>query len=128
MNRQESPLYLDLGLLFLRLSMGILMLTHGLPKLLNFQERMTSFRDPIGLGSTTSLSLAAFAEVFCSVFVILGFKFRWALIPLIITMVVIIFIVHWPDPFGRKELPIMYLVCYLFLLMSGSGKYSLDRH
>lgn len=117
----------DLTLLIIRFISGGLMLTHGIPKLLNFADRMDNFADPFGLGPQISLGLVVFAEVFCSLALILGFKVRWAVIPLIITMLVAIFYAHWEDPFGRKELPIMYITMYVVLALSGAGKYSVDR-
>jgi putative oxidoreductase len=49
-----------------------------------------------------------------------------ATIPLIITMSVAAFVAHGADPFGKKELALLYLVIYLFLLFAGSGKFSID--
>ncbi|NND35126.1 MAG: DoxX family protein [Saprospiraceae bacterium] len=118
--------YADLGILILRLQTGILLMTHGVPKLMRFTERMENFADPFGLGSPISLGLVVFAEVFCSLMLIFGWKVRWATIPIIITMLVIIFYANWDDPFGRKELPIMFLGCCAVLLLVGPGKYSLD--
>ena len=121
-----KPLSVDFGILVLRLSVGILMLTHGMPKLLNFADRMHRFADPYGLGSSVSLSLAVFAEVFCSVFLILGLFTRAALVPLIIIMITIVFIVHMNDPFAKQELGLLYLLPYITIFFTGPGKYSLD--
>ena len=71
--------------------------------------------------------MAIFAEVLCSIFVILGLGTRIAVIPLIITMLVAVLLVHANDPFGKKELGLMYLTIYMFLIVLGSGKYSLDE-
>lgn len=117
----------DIGLLILRLASGGLMLKHGIPKLMHYQERMDSFADPFGLGSPISLGLAIFAEVFCAIAVILGWKVRYAVVPLMITMLVVILHVHWNDPFGRKELPLLFLSCYITLLFSGAGRFALSR-
>lgn len=120
------PLALDLGLLLLRVATGLLLLTHGWPKLMGFSARMNTFADPYGLGSAPSLALAVFAEFFCSVFLIMGLFTRWALIPLVITMLTIVFVVHGSDPFGKKELALLYLVPFLTLSFTGPGKFSLD--
>jgi len=117
---------LDVAFLLLRLQVGIFMLTHGIPKLLSYSEKMDSFADPFGLGSQVSLALAIFAEVFCSILLIVGFKTRLAVIPLIITMLVAVFIANGDKPFGRKELGLMYLIPYFVIMLTGAGKYSLD--
>ena len=64
--------FLSLGLLILRVFVGITMLTHGLAKLTSFSELSATFPDPIGLGRTLSLILIIGAEVGCSLFVIVG--------------------------------------------------------
>ncbi len=122
---QNTELWKNLAALILRVQTGAMMLTHGLPKLLNFADRMDKFPDPLGVGSTTSLGLVVFAEVFCSILLLLGIKVRWAVIPLMITMLVAVFVMHGDDPFKRKELGLMYLGCYLVLLLLGGGKFGL---
>ncbi len=117
---------LNLGLLLLRLSAGGFMLTHGYPKLQRLVAGEMRFGDPLGLGPEVSLVLAVFAEFFCAVLVMLGLGTRWATIPLIVTMAVAAFIAHGADPFGRKELALLYLVSFVLLLLTGGGKFSLD--
>ncbi len=118
----------DFALLLLRLTFGTLMIYgHGWKKLLKFfGNDPINFADPFGLGMVTSLLLAVFAEVFCSFLLIIGFTIRLATIPLIITMLVAVFHIHWDDPFNKKELPLLYLVTYLSIFMIGAGRYSVD--
>jgi putative oxidoreductase len=118
---------MNVALLVLRIVIGCFMLVHGLPKLQTLVAgRQIQFADPIGIGQVPSLILAIFAEVFCSVFVIFGCATRLAVIPLITTMIVAVFIIHVPDGFQKQELPAHYLLVYFFLFLSGSGKYSID--
>lgn len=117
----------DLGLLFLRVSIGIFMAAgHGWGKMVNYGSMSSSFADPIGLGSALSLLLAVFAEVFCSIAVIIGLATRAAVIPLIITMLVAVFIVHANDPWMKQEFGLIYLIGYITLLLTGPGRYSVD--
>ena len=63
-----------LGLVVLRVTAGLTMLLgHGWGKLTGFSEMAATFPDPIGLGSRISLGLTVFAEVFCSIALIVGF-------------------------------------------------------
>jgi len=116
-----------LSVLLLRLAAGGFMLTHGYGKLQQLMTGEFQFADPIGVGPEVSLVLAVFAEFFCSLLVMLGLGTRLATIPLIVTMAVAAFIAHGADPFGRKEMALLYLVIYVVLLLTGSGKYSVDR-
>lgn len=121
-----KPISLDLGLLFLRLAAGGLMLIHGAPKLFNFSERMDTFSNPLGFGSTLSLTLVVVAEFFCAVFLIVGAFTRLALIPLLINLIVIVFVVHGSDPLKKKELALFFLLAYSTLFLTGPGKFSVD--
>lgn len=122
------PQHLNIVLLITRIAVGSFMLTHGIPKLMKFfSTGDITFSDPLGVGTIPSLMMAIFAEVFCSILVILGLGTRIAVIPLIITMLVAVVLVHASDPFGKKELGLMYLTIYMFLIVLGSGKYSLDE-
>ncbi len=117
----------NVGLLILRVSTGLIMLfSHGWGKLINFSTIAPAFADPIGVGPNISLALAVFAEVFCSVAVIIGLKTRWAIVPLVITMIVAVGIVHGSDPWAKKELGMMFMVSFLTLFFTGAGKYSVD--
>lgn len=125
---KRTALGTDLAILILRLTFGFTMLwLHGYGKMMKFfQDGPIKFGDPIGLGPEISLGLTTFSEVLCSALLILGLFTRWAVIPLIITMCVAIFIVHWPDPFAKKELALLYLISYVVILLIGPGKFSLD--
>ena len=117
----------DWASLILRLSLGLLMLNHGYPKLMKFfSGEEIKFGDPIFLGVTASLTLAVFAEFFCSILIAIGLWTRLALIPLMITMLVAVSIVHFNDPMNKKELGLLYLLPYIALFLLGSGRFSVD--
>ncbi len=114
-------------ILAMRLSAGLCMLSHGYGKFIKlFGDEPIEFADPIGLGQTASLALTVFAEVFCSILLVLGAATRFAAIPLFITMLVIIFVVHLEDGLKKMELPIFYSVSYFSLILTGGGKFSVD--
>lgn len=118
---------ISLLLLSLRILLGVLLMTHGVQKWLNFAELSGSFPDPLGLGSSVSLGLAIFAEVICSLGFIFGAFYRLALIPMIFTMGMAFFVIHANDPFAVKELAFVYLVIFVIMYITGPGKYALDR-
>lgn len=122
----NKPFVLDFGLLLLRVGASLMLVSHGWSKVIHFSERLNSFADPIGLGPAVSLQLAIFAEFFCAIFLIFGFMSRIILIPMIINMAVIAFVVHGGNGFGKQELPLIYLLVFIVLLLLGPGKISLD--
>ncbi len=118
----------SVALLLVRLVTGSLMLTHGIMKYkLLLGPGPVKFADPIGLGEGNTLVLAVIAELFCSILIIIGFATRLAVIMPMITMIVAVFIVHAHEGLEKQELPALYLLLYVFLLITGSGKYSLDK-
>lgn len=121
-----TPLDNDLAILILRLVFGGMFIFHGWPKLTNYSSMVEMFNDPIGLGNEVSVALVVFAEVFCGLFIVLGFMTRLAVIPVFITMLVAYFVAHANDPFMNKMLPFVYLFLCAVLFITGSGRYSLD--
>lgn len=117
----------SLGLLLLRVAAGATMAAgHGWGKLLAFSEEAATFPDPLGIGNRLSMTGAVGAELFCSALVALGLGTRLAALPVAFTMTVAAFVIHASDPFGRKELAIVYLAIFLALAIVGPGRYSLD--
>ena len=117
---------IDLALLITRIAIALLMFTHGFPKISGLAESPAKFIDVFGIGTNVSLGLAIFAEVICSMLVMLGLGTRFAIIPLSITMLVAAFHIHIDDPFAKQEMSLHYLLVYVVLFIMGSGRYSLD--
>ena len=114
------------GTLIMRLALGALMMSHGYQKMVHFAEYKTKFINFLGLGQSTSLALAIFAEFFCALFILIGLFTRLACIPLIITMCVALFKAHNADMMGEGEMASLYLAGYITLLFIGPGKISVD--
>jgi putative oxidoreductase len=116
----------DAASFVLRLSLGLLMLTHGYPKLMTLLSGDMKFADPIGIGEPASLVLTVFAEFVCSLLLVVGLWTRLALIPLMFTMIIAVSFIHFSDGMDKKEHALMYLLPYVALFLLGSGKFSLD--
>ncbi|HEY0670332.1 MAG TPA: DoxX family protein [Sphingobacteriaceae bacterium] len=126
-NAGDAPETINVALLVARVGIAVLMLTHGIPKLLMlFSTEPVQFPAVLGMSAEFSLGLTVFAEVVCSVFLLLGFVTRLAVIPLAITMLVAALLIHASDPFAVKELAMNYFLAYVVLFFAGSGKYSID--
>ena len=123
---KEYSTAMSMLILGLRLLFGGLMMWHGIMKIVNFDSLVLTFPDPLSLGHKTSLVLAIFAEAFCSLAVVAGAFYRLALIPLLFTMAIALFVVHNGQAFVYKELAFIYFVVYVMIYMTGAGGYSLD--
>jgi putative oxidoreductase len=117
----------NLTMLLMRCAFGFLILfNHGIPKLMKFANLQSSFFDPFGIGSKWALILVIFAEVFCAILLIIGLFSRFAVIPLIITMCVILFLANKGEPLSKLELPILFLAGFVAVLLAGPGRLSVD--
>ena len=124
---QPMPQRYGLLLLVLRLLFGGLLMWHGLSKVMAIGGDVAAFPNPIGLGSRLSLYLVVFAEVVCAAAVIVGAFFRLALIPIIITMAVALFVVHRGQEFAAKELAFIFVIIFVLMWIVGPGHLSLDN-
>lgn len=122
------------GLLVLRVGVGLYMLLgHGLPKLQNFDKIKEKFPVPdiVGfLSREASLCVTIGAELGAAALLVVGLLTRPAALVLAFTMAVAAFQVKADAPWtgeGSRELAMMYLNPFVALLITGAGKYSIDR-
>lgn len=126
-NMNSENTKVDVALLIMRIGIAGLMLVHGIPKMLMlFSAETIQFPGVMGMDSGLSLTLAVFAEVFCSFLLLIGLGTRYAVLPLSVTMLIAVFYIHGADPFSNQELGLHYLLVYIILLILGGGKYSID--
>jgi putative oxidoreductase len=130
MNRFLSTKYstgaFNFGMLVLRVVTGILLMSHGYSKLVQFSSLRFKFMNFMNIGSTASLSLIIFAEFFCGLLLILGLFTRFACIPIIIGMSVVVFIAANGHIFSQGEKGAFYLAATITILFCGPGKISVD--
>ncbi|RCL69507.1 MAG: DoxX family protein [Bacteroidetes bacterium] len=118
----------NIALLILRVVFaGSMLYGHGLGKLNRLLEGNLSFSNPLGIGEIPTLILAVFSEFLAPIFIIIGYKTKFFSFFPAATMFVAAFIVHWGDPFGRVEKALLFLTVFVILMMTGPGKYSIDR-
>jgi len=114
------------GVFLLRVSVSLLMLSHGIPKALEYESLVQSFPDPLNVGTEISAMLILFAEVGCSVLLLLGLLGRFASATLFIAMMVAALAHQFADPFASRELPLLYAAVYACLTLTGPGSTSID--
>lgn len=114
------------GVFLLRVAVSLLMLSHGVPKALEYETLVQSFPDPLNVGTEMSAMLIVFAELGCSVLLLLGLFGRFASAALFIAMMVAAFVHHFDDPWAMKELPLLYASVYACLTFTGPGSLSID--
>ena len=122
----------SIGLFVLRVSIGLMMLLgHGIPKIKNFDKLKAAWFVPDFfplkyMSPQVSLMATIGAEVVAAGLLIIGFATRPAAFIFAFAMVIAAFDKHASDPFGVKELALMYLVGGVVILLTGAGSWSLD--
>ena len=122
----------DLGLLVLRMTLGILMLIHGLAKLSGGLHFIQSMLESKGLPGFISYGVLI-GEVLAPIAIIIGFRTRIASSILAFNCLVAILLAHQNDLFTisshggwAAELIGLYLFGALVLIFTGGGKYTIS--
>ena len=110
----------------LRVAIGMLLIINGWNKWQALPGYINDFPDPLGVGSELSLYLVIFAELICGLAIALGLMTRLASLPVTMTFIVAVFLVHGNDLFDVKQAPILYLIASIYFMVKGSGRFSLD--
>ena len=118
----------DLGLLLLRVFAGLsLAFAHGLGKLPP-SERFLAGVAEMGFPLPALFGwAAALAEFAGGILLALGLLTRPAALFVGITIAVAAFIRHAGSPFGERELALLYGTAAVMLLLTGAGRYAIDR-
>ncbi|HWR81347.1 MAG TPA: DoxX family protein [Pseudomonas sp.] len=123
--------------LILRVGLGLALIPHGAQKLFGWfggygLQGTAQWMESIGLQPGLLMAaLAGGAEFFGGLALLLGLLTRPAAALTAFTMLVAIFSVHWSSGFflsnGGYEYGFVLLIASLSLLVSGGGRFSLDR-
>ena len=125
--------YSNLSRLFLRLFTGIMFLRLCIRQMLNFDQIVHAYDGFLGLSPEASMTVLVIIELLCAVCIMLGFLTRLAvLFPLCLMLVAEDVILSAPDHVSdllfnfQPGYPVMFIGIFVFMLLSGPGKISLD--
>jgi hypothetical protein len=128
--------YSNMARLFIRLFVGIMFMQFGIRHLVNYSQMSADFPTVFGLSSPTCLILMIIIEIVCSLFIMVGFLTRLSTIPPILSMfaaeyhilhnLVPHYSIYGLDSIQPGYLPVMFIGIYLYILLAGPGKISLD--
>ncbi len=116
--------------LLARITLGWVFVMSGWGKL-QHMPKVIDFFTSLELPAPDFLAhLVAFSELFCGVLIFLGLLSRLASIPLSIIMIVAILTAKWPDLKEFSDLfkfsEFLYLLLFVWIVIEGPGKVSLD--
>ena len=123
----------DLGLLILRLSIGILMLLHGISKLIHGAEGIEQMLGGMGLPSFIVYGVYI-GEVVAPLFIIFGYGTRVAAAIFAFNMIIAVSMAHPRNIFSLNdvggwslELQGLYFFGAAALMFTGAGKYAISN-
>ncbi len=123
----------ETGLLIQRLSIGVLIILHGIANLRSNYSFIKSLLSGLGLPETIAYAVFI-GEIIAPVFIIIGFRARLAGLILGINMLVAILMAHTSDVFTLNqfggwgiELQGLYLFGAIVIFFMGAGKYALSK-
>lgn len=126
--------YTNMGRLYLRLFVGVMLMQFGIRQIVNFDEACAGFPSVFGMGAECSLIAMIIIEIACSLFIMVGFCTRLMVIPPFVAMSIAeayllenaqqaTYMISWSHP---GYLPIMFTGIFFFILLVGPGKISVD--
>lgn len=126
--------YTNMGRLFLRLFVGVMLMQFGIRQIYNHEEAILNFPHIYGLEASAGLDIMIIVEILCSLCIMVGFCTRLMVLPPFAAMVIAetyllgnaheaSYMISWGHP---GYLPIMFMGIYFFILLVGPGKISVD--
>jgi len=121
----------DLAKLLLRISLGILILFHGVHKLIHGIAPVKAMVNSAGLPEFFSYGVYM-GELIAPLFIILGLYARIAAGVLVVNMLTAIYLAYGFSMTMSKhgglswETPLLYLVMSILVILLGSGKYAVN--
>jgi putative oxidoreductase len=122
----------DIAKLLLRLLVGVMILFHGIEKVIHGIPGIISLVHSAGLPTFVAYGVYI-GEVIVPIFLVLGLYARIASVVLVLNMVIAIFLAYGGGMFalGKHgapviELPLFYLVSGIVIFLLGSGRYSVN--
>ncbi|MBK0368325.1 DoxX family protein [Flavobacterium agrisoli] len=119
--------YFNIALLFFRVVLSLeLIIVHGFKKLGIGVPIAEVVPNPLSLPEVLNQSFATAANIVFPFFIMLGVLTRLSTLPILAVTLTGYFVLHAQDNLLIRDVPFMYSIAYLFILLVGPGKFSVD--
>jgi len=135
MAKQQNSLSVDVGLLLIRIMPAVVFIAHGAQKLFGAwggpgMEGFTGYLGTLGIPMPAANAyLAAGAEFFGGIALLIGLATRLVSVPLVVTMLVASFGVHGSEFFASAkglEYSLTLAMVTAGFIFTGAGRFSVD--
>ncbi len=120
----------DLGVLFLRLFIGIRLVYGVLDNVFDWKHMMLfrDFLDTTGFPlPLVSAVVSVYAQLFAGIMILLGWKIRIAALLMIINFLIAVLMVHLGQSFELMTPALAMLFSNVLFLFYGAGRYAFDK-
>ena len=127
-----SPAFVEFALLFMRISLGIITVLHGVPKIMGgipMWQQLGTFVYPMSIYFLPVMwgFLGAATEFFGGIMLTIGFGTRIASLALVFMMIVAtVWHIDRNDSFNLYSYPLTLIFIYFAFFIMGAGAFSLD--
>ncbi|MBQ5669801.1 MAG: DoxX family protein [Tidjanibacter sp.] len=117
----------DSAILFLRLFIGTILFTQAITKSQQYPWLEGEYPSLWGLSGADVVSLVGIIEAVAGALLAVGLFTRVTSAVMTVLMIGAAFLLFPHQSFDQAELKVVYGGIYIFLLIAGAGRYSLDR-
>lgn len=117
----------DSAIFFLRLFIGTLLFTQAITKSQQYLWLEEEYPTILGLSGADVVSLVGTIEAVSGALLAMGLLTRVTSAVMAVVMFFAAFVLFPSQSFDQAELKVVYAGIYIFLLIAGGGRYSLDR-
>lgn len=117
----------DSAILFLRLFIGTILFTQAITKSQQYPWLEQEYPSLWGLSGADVVSLVGIIEAVAGALLAVGLFTRITSAVMTVVMIGAAFLLFPHQSFDQAELKVVYGGIYIFLLIAGAGRYSLDR-
>ena len=116
----------DIANLYLRLFIGGVVLLHNIGKMQTYNEIIDTFPSLLFDSPTLTFAVFTIAEVAFAMMIMCGLWIRFASFLMALGMFLTIFVVVPTSGMTAGPLQFIYMGIYIFFVIAGGGRYSLD--
>ncbi len=128
-NPAASPMLFNITMFLFRIAVCLEMIfVHGFKKLGFGVEGTEKVPNPLHLPEVFNYAFAVAANIFFPFLVMVGLCTRLATLPTLAVTLTGYFVLHRNDTALVKDTPFIYSIIFLFILLTGPGKYSIDNY
>ena len=125
-NQRSWAKHFSVFILIVRIILAYLLFQHAYFKIAGNDMFTPAYLDAFGVGVTKPMAVVLCCEIFCSFSLVLGLLIRLFMFPMMFVALYMMCLGITTEHYVYSELSLLYLMFFVFLYISGAGRYSVD--